>query len=66
MSELFWETMHRFLHSRKHLLMGKINEDFIRRRVPLDIEAIERICTALMSCIGFIDGTELGIYRPID
>ena len=64
LSEIFWEGMERFLEVRRHLLFGDIYQEFIEAKAEKYASAIEKKGGGLNNCVGFIDGTVLGIARP--
>ena len=64
LSEIFWETLEQFLDKRLHLLMGPIGKQFVARKAPVYSAAVEKKSLVTSNCIGFIDGTVIGIARP--
>ena len=52
------------LDSRGHFLTGFICTTYMEPRLPFFAAAINRISKTLPNCVGFIDGTVLGIARP--
>lgn len=64
LSEIFWEGLRHFVRTRKHLAFGTLHAGFISRRAEQYSAAIESKCNVLGRCLGFIDGTVLGIARP--
>lgn len=64
LSEIFWEAVEFFLDARKHLVTAAISQQFIAERAELYSQCIHDKGKALTNCIGFIDGTVLGIARP--
>lgn len=66
MSEIFWEGMQHFLRARKHLLYSDLHRAYISAKAELFSGAIQEKCSVLSHCLGFMDGTVLGIARPSD
>jgi hypothetical protein len=66
LSEIFWEALERFLEMRQHLITGDMHRGFMEARVGFYATAIARKGNALQNCVGFIDGTVIGIARPGD
>lgn len=66
LSEIFWETLECFLDKRKGLLMGELNSNFLQPKLGLYANAVEKKCGTLENCVGFIDGTVIGVARPGD
>lgn len=64
LSEIFWEAVVHFLEANEHLLTSPISADFFQPRLARYAEAIHAKSKTLDTCIGFIDGTVLGIARP--
>ncbi len=51
---------------RGDLIQGKISSLFIESRASLYAASVHAKTSALESCVGFIDGTVIGIARPCD
>jgi nuclease HARBI1 len=51
---------------RQHLITGDMQRGFMEARVGFYATAIARKGNALQNCVGFIDGTVIGIARPGD
>lgn len=64
MSEIFWESMHRFLKKREHLLGVLMDEDCFTTRAAKYTSSVTERCRALGSSIGFLHGTVIGIKSP--
>lgn len=64
MSEIFREGLHRFCNGRSHILTGPLHAEFVARRAVKYAECIYQKCPSLDRCIGFMDGTVIGIARP--
>lgn len=64
--EIFWESLVRFWRRHGHILTGDMSIQFIASNADRYSNAINQKCAALENCIGFIDGTVLGIARPGD
>ena len=64
LSECFWETLECFMEARGNLVQGPMSSSFISRRAAIYAEAIHNKCGVMDNCIGFIDGTVIGIARP--
>ena len=64
LSEIFWEGLECLLNAREHLLTGPICPNFMGTRLAGYANAINRISNTLPNCVGFIDGTVIGIARP--
>lgn len=66
LSEIFWEGVEQFMSTRAHLLTGEIYPSFITSHAASYDEAIRYNSGAIHNCIGFLDGTFIGIARPGD
>lgn len=64
LSEIFWEGLCRFHNLRKHLMCDSLNSQFIARKADIYSKAVHKKCVVLRRCIGFMDGTVIGISRP--
>lgn len=64
LSEIFWEGLEHMLHDRLHLITGPINQEFMIEKAPIYAQSVYEKCQALTNCVGFIDGTVIGISRP--
>ena len=64
LSEIFWESLERFIETRGDLMTGEICSEFVAERAQLYSEAVHQKSNAMSNCIGFIDGTVIGISRP--
>ena len=65
LSEIFWEGLEQFLNVRKHLITGDICKDFIEANAPFYAQAVRDKRNSLDKCVAFIDGTVIGIARPV-
>ena len=61
LSEIFWETLEYFLEARYHLVFDPINKQFLEKRARLYADAVEKKSEVISNCIGFRDGTVIGI-----
>ena len=66
LSEIFWETLKRFWAVHKQTLTGPLSATFFEQRAHTYAAAVRRKCAVMDRCLGFIDGTVLGIARPVD
>ena len=64
LSEIFWECLEKFVETRGHLLTGDVCAEFVAEKASTCAEAVHRKSQAMSNCIGFIDGTVIGISRP--
>lgn len=64
LSEIFWESLSRFIHKREHLVNGDLHAGFSARNAAKYAQSIHSKCEVLDHCIGFLDGTVIGIARP--
>lgn len=64
LSDIFWQGLEAFLSERKHIILADMNPDFMVRRLYLYDDAVAKKSGALNNCVGFIDGTVIGIARP--
>lgn len=64
MSEYFWETLENILEAYGGLLTGDISPAYVARYAEKWARLIFLNTRALKNCIGFIDGTVIGIARP--
>ena len=67
LSEIFWESLEHFMKRRECLLssVGLIGH-YMSPRARIYANAIREKGGALRNCVGFIDGTVIGIARPGD
>ena len=56
--------MEHYLNAGKHLVTGDISQQFFAERAEQYAQCIHRKGKAISNCVGFIDGTVLGIARP--
>ena len=63
MSE-FWEGMRHLLDAREHLIKGPISQTFIGIKAAGHASVVYEKSHALDNCVGFLDGTVIGIARP--
>ena len=56
--------MENFLNARKHLMTEDISQPCIAEGAEQYAQCVHRKGKALCNCVGFIDGTVLGIARP--
>lgn len=52
------------LESRQHLLTVDMSASFLEQRAAIYAQAVHAKSSALANCVGFIDGTVIGIARP--
>ena len=65
LSEIFWEGVEEVMSKRGHFITASIsNPSFLENRLELYANSIFEKGGALKSCVGFIDGTVIGIARP--
>eukprot|EP00171_Calliarthron_tuberculosum_P001528 IDg1528t1 len=64
LSEIFWEGIEHFMETRQHLITGTINISHIQIHAERYAKAMHDKSNALANCIGFIDGTVIGVARP--
>ena len=63
-SEIFWEAIEHFLEARLGLITGVMGCSFLQRRVEMYADAVKDKTDGQHNCVGFIDGTVIGITRP--
>ena len=63
MSEIFWEALEHMLEARLDLMRGPISPQFMNQNAERYAKGVHDKCQALTNCVGFIDGTVLGIAR---
>jgi nuclease HARBI1 len=66
LSEIFWEGLEHFVKHRGKLITGDISSALIDIRASEYANAVFEKVGALPNCVGFIDGTVIGISRPGD
>jgi nuclease HARBI1 len=66
LSEIFWECIENFLSIRENLIYGELHSGFLADNASRYAQAVHSKSNGLDNCIGFIDGTVLGIARPGD
>ena len=66
LSDVFWKALRRFSASRKQLILDPVSPEFMQPRVVPYARAVREKVYALGHCVGFIDGTLIGIERPGD
>jgi hypothetical protein len=66
LSEIFWESIEHLLAQREHLIIGALHKDFVAANAARYAQAIHAKSYGLENCIGFIDGTVIGIARAGD
>ena len=64
MSEIFWENIDKFMECRGNLLLEPVPQEYLASRAQTFSEAVSNKGGALPNCVGFIDGTVLGVVRP--
>lgn len=52
------------MEARQHIIMGNIDDKFIKERVHIYAEKVHDCTHALTYCIAFIDGTVISIVGP--
>ena len=63
LSEIFWEGLENLIDAHLHLISEPINQCFLASRAEIYAEAIYSRGNSLANCVGFIDGTVLGIAK---
>jgi hypothetical protein len=66
LSEIFWECIENFLSIRENLITGELHRGFLADNASRYAQAVHSKSNGLDNCVGFIDGTVLGIARPGD
>ena len=67
LSEIFWESLEHFMKRRECLLSSvSLIGHYMSARARIYANAIREKGGALRNCVGFIDGTVIGIARPGD
>jgi nuclease HARBI1 len=66
LSEIFWECIENFLSIRENLISGELHRGFLADNASRYAQAVHSKSNGLDNCVGFIDGTVLGIARPGD
>lgn len=66
LSEIFCETLRRFLDKRKELPLGQLNSNLLQPRLGLYANAVKKKCGTLANSVGLTDGTEIEVARPGD
>ena len=64
LSEIFWESIEHLLKTRVEFITGNICSQYLQSQAARFAEAIRDKSKGLENCIGFIDGTVIGIARP--
>lgn len=64
LSEIFLESVDPFLDALEQLVSSEIKDAYLVPRLERLTEAVYQKIGCLQNCIGFIDGTVLGIARP--
>lgn len=64
LSEIFWEVMHNFIEERAGIVLEDMNGAFWKERFFRYAQSIKDKSMAISNCVGFIDGTVIGIARP--
>eukprot|EP00171_Calliarthron_tuberculosum_P009482 IDg9482t1 len=64
LSETFWEAIEHLMEARSHLVTGEISVEYIHHQAARFAPSIKDKSSGLENCIGFIDGTVIGIARP--
>lgn len=64
LSEIFWEGIEHFVSNRGHLLTSYMQSDFFKQQLDRFADSIDVKSGCLQNCVGFIDGTVIGIARP--
>jgi hypothetical protein len=66
LSEIFWEYIKNFLSIRENIIYGELHSGFLADNASPCAQAVHSKSNGLDKCIGYIDGTVLGIARPGD
>eukprot|EP00171_Calliarthron_tuberculosum_P012935 IDg12935t1 len=66
MSEISWEALEHMLDVRLHLISEPISASLIAQNAFQYAAAVHEKSNCLPNCVGFIDGTAIGIARPKD
>ena len=64
LSAIFWESIEHLLETRVELINGNLNSQYLQSQAGKFAEAIRDKSEGLENCIGFIDGTGIGIACP--
>jgi hypothetical protein len=64
LSEILWEGLEHFVEHRGKLITGDISSALIDIRAPEYANSVFEKVGALPNCVGFIDGTVIGVSRP--
>ena len=64
MSEIFWEAIDHFISGRGHLLLSAVPQAYMASRFYAFNKAFSDKGGAIDKCIGFIDGTVVGVAHP--
>lgn len=64
LSEIFWESVEHLLDAREQLLSSDMKAAYLVPRLERLAAAVYQKSGCLQNCVGFIDGTVLGIARP--
>lgn len=64
MSKIFRERLHGLCDARGHVLIGPLHAGFMARRAEKCADYINGKFLSFHHCIGFMDGTVIGIARP--
>jgi nuclease HARBI1 len=66
LSEIFWEGIENFLAIRANLITGEPHRGLLADNASRYAQAVQSKSYERDNCIGFIDGTVIGIARPED
>eukprot|EP00171_Calliarthron_tuberculosum_P001768 IDg1768t1 len=66
LSEIFWESIEHLIEEQGHLIKSSLKKEYIQENISKWSSSISIKSGALTNCIGFIDGTVIGISRPGD
>lgn len=64
LSEIFWESLERFVAVRAPLIMHEMHAPFWASRFQTYSASVHAKTEALENCVGFIDGTVIKVARP--
>ena len=64
LSEIFWESVEHLLETRVELITGNISSHYLQSQAERFAEAMKDKSEILENCVGFIDGTVIGIALP--
>lgn len=64
MSEIFWEDMEKVVAARGNLLLSPVPWSYLQDRAAVFAKEIHDKGGGLYNCVGFTDGTVVGVARP--